>query len=769
MRSSYRVKLAIGIWLICLASLAVYIRLQGHFGGSLTAFLPQSGSVVQRALVKSLHEGEAARLLLVAVTGGSSVARVQASKALVVTLKRHSHVFTVVTDGGAHEGRSIRHFLYRYRYALAPPQLLSVARLHQYFVQDMALLDSPAGLGASHLLADPTDAFMAAVRPWMGSAGPPQRLGAWVSPHGHKALLVAETRQSGFNAAAQQHAVKLIRSVFAGLPHIQGLHIQIGGAGAITVAANKRVADNVRWLVIADIILVSAVLFFVYRSVRPILVSAVPVVTGAVVATAVLAAFYPVISVTTLGFGTMLIGVAMDYPAYVLLHVRSGEKVSHAAVRVAPALRLAVMAMALGFATMYVSHISGLVQLAVFAVAGLVAAASAARWLLPVFMPLFAPHPSLALGEQQVVRGMVYLRSGAWLVFVFVALAAVVLHMARHVWNNQVAALSPAPQAAMIRTNVLARDLGTPTLHYVIMVVGNTRQVVLRRSEGLMPILAQLKAEHVLGADDLAARYLPSKQEQERRLRMLPRAAVLRHRIIQAEANLPFRRDAFNPFLHAVEKARDQPPLGFANLPVALQAKLRALLVPVGHRIVGFVQLVGVHKPQILASSLDTAHLKGIYFVNVKAQTTALLRAYRWSLLRHTGMAFILMAFVVAIGLRSIKSALRIILPMAAAIFVTCGLLVALGIGLTLLNVVALLLIAGLGMGYALFFGNNRLIDHRQALAPWVCAATTIVGFGVMAMSPISLLSSVGLTVSLGAACTVIFTAAWSVPDSHVA
>jgi len=104
---------------------------------------------------------------------------------------------------------------------------------------------------------------------------------------------------------------------------------------------------------------------------------------------------------------------------------------------------------------------------------------------------------------------------------------------------------------------------------------------------------------------------------------------------------------------------------------------------------------------------------------------------------------------------------------LAAAIVTTCALLVMTGPGLTLLNLVALLLIAGLGMGYALFLGEHGLIAERRPLAPWVCAATTITGFGVMATAPVAMLRSVGLTVSLGALLALLFTAAWSLGTSR--
>ncbi len=749
-------------WVAAMLVLAALVVAVTRFGGSLTAFLPNSGSVVERALVRGLHKGQASRLLLLAIRGGTQDQRAHASRQLVRRLQAHHQVFALATNGGQDAARGFAQFLTRYRYLLAPRTTWSAAALRADLKRDLMILESPAALSSGAILADPTGALQAAGRPWIQSMGPKTRHGIWVSPRGHAALLLVETRQSGFSASAQRRALTIIHKAFMRVA-APALTLQIGGTGAITVAANAKVARSARILTVIDVMLVAAILFFVYRSLAPLLGSLVPLLTGGLAATAVSGLVFSELTVTTLGFGTMLIGVAMDYPTYVLLHARPGEHVGAAARRISRALGLAVIAMVIGFSTMLFSHLAGLVQLGVFASVGLLGASLAARFILPSLMPDWQPHADLSRWDGRAQAATAAMRRGRMAVPIAVLAALGVLYVkGGSVWNDHLHALSPAPRALMAETGRMASEFGVPGLSSLLVVIGPDREGALHASEGLVPTLRRLKKDHAIGSYDLAAAYLPSVAVQTRRQAALPRHAVLLANLRRAAAGLPFRMRAFAPFLAAVHEARHMAPLRPSTVPPVMRAKLSGLLMTIHGHGVAFIHLSGVQAPGVVARLVRDSGVPDAHYVVVKRAVSGLLAHYRTALLHDSILAGLLMALVIAMGLRSWREGVRLVVPMAGAIIVTAALLVLMGHGLTLLNVVALLLIAGLGMGYALFLGDHGLISERRPLAPWVCAATTVTGFGVMATAPVALLASVGLTVSIGALLALAFTAAWS-------
>ena len=65
---------------------------------------------------------------------------------------------------------------------------------------------------------DPTGAFLGILKDWAGQEGPAKHRGVWMSEDHTKALLVAETKATGFDADAQATIQQDIRKTFEALP-----------------------------------------------------------------------------------------------------------------------------------------------------------------------------------------------------------------------------------------------------------------------------------------------------------------------------------------------------------------------------------------------------------------------------------------------------------------------------------------------------------------------------------------------------------------------
>ena len=81
---------------------------------------------------------------------------------------------------------------------------------------------------------------------------------------------------------------------------------------------------------------------------------------------------------------------------------------------------------------------------------------------------------------------------------------------------------------------------------------------------------------------------------------------------------------------------------------------------------------------------------------------------------------------------------------------------------MTVIHLVALLLVLGLGLDYALFFSRAESDTGRKATRQAVMAgaASTTLAFGVLAGSSIPVLRFLGLTVAVGSAAS--FLLAWA-------
>jgi len=113
----------------------------------------------------------------------------------------------------------------------------------------------------------------------------------------------------------------------------------------------------------------------------------------------------------------------------------------------------------------------------------------------------------------------------------------------------------------------------------------------------------------------------------------------------------------------------------------------------------------------------------------------------------------LLLAGTVWVALRDVRRVVRVLAPMVLTTLLVLAVLRALGVELNLFHLVALILAAGLGLDYALFFDHagDAPDEQRRALhAIVVCSLTTLLVFSLLATSSIPVLRAIGTTVALG-------------------
>jgi predicted exporter len=135
---------------------------------------------------------------------------------------------------------------------------------------------------------------------------------------------------------------------------------------------------------------------------------------------------------------------------------------------------------------------------------------------------------------------------------------------------------------------------------------------------------------------------------------------------------------------------------------------------------------------------------------------------YRNETLRLLGWGVLAIGLVLLAGLRAPVTVLRVMLPIGSAIVVVAASLHALGERFSLFHIASFLLVIGLGLDYALFFNRRDGTQAERGRTIYglvVCSTTTILVFGVLALSQIPVLRAIGLTTALGSLACLVFAA----------
>ena len=759
--------------LACFALLGAFALNTTHVETDFSAFLPPSATPEQRLLMSQLRDGLVSRLMLVALEGADETTLARTSAALATKLASEPR-FAYATNGSLAQFAAQAEVLMRHRYALSQDldaQKFSVPALRAALEEQQAQLASPFGMLTRNTLArDPTGEFLALLQRLNTGTLPATRQGVWFSADGKRAFLLLQTRAPGFNSVEQAAAMTTVRAALTAVnPQV---HMILSGPGVFAAQSHQRIEADAWRLSLYSALVILTMLVFIYRSPLPILLVLTPVAFGLLLGVLVVQVLFGSVHAITLGFAATLIGEAVDYPNYLLLNTAANETSAGAARRIGRTLMLAVLTTVASATALTLSSFTGLAQLGVLTMVGVMVAGGATHrlipWLLghrlPTFRRLRIP-PLLTLAGTRwprVLGGLATLVAGLWLAYSHPAW-----------WEQDLSNISPVPPALRALDTELRRDMGAPEVNVLLVSRGASETAALQAAEDILPLLRDWKTSQQISGYDSPAGYLPAPATQAARQQALPDSATLQTSLQQALAGLAFRADAFAPFVKEVEAARTAAPLNRASYAgTPLGAKLNAQVLELDGQWLVLTSLSGVQDANRLATALATRLDHSSQLVDLKQVSSQMLTGYRQEALHQAAWGAALIAVLLVVGLGSLRHAGRVMAPSFAALTLSLAVLVASGVHISVFHLVALLLVLGIGLNYALFF-ERRFRDEedrqRTLLSLAVCSLSTMATFGCLALSSTPVLRAIGSTTALGALLSLALAALWARPPDAVA
>ncbi len=787
-----RAGFAVAVWLACCAIAAV-VAIRANYVADLSAFLPAAPTAEQAVLLDQLKNGAASKLVLIGIAGGgdgtaAAAVRADASRRLAQAL-RTDRRFTSVNNGDTAAYGDAGRYVFAHRYALSPAvdaARFSADGLRAAIDETVSLLGTPAGsLLKPILYRDPTGETARIAEILTPANAPRSDGGVWVSRSQPRAVLVATTAADGGDLDGQQAALDAIRAAFERSAPAS-LKLELSGAGSFGVASRERIKAEVERLAIFGSGLIVVLLLLAFASPRSLAIALLPVATGVLAGIAAVSLAFGQVHGMTLGFGTTLIGEAVDYAIYYLIQARGGNAAADRWIHGSwPTIRLGLFTSLIGFAALVFAGFPGLAQLGVFSIAGLAAAAATTRFVFPVLAPDGAPGVGL---RRQLGRAMG--AAAAWLprlrigFFAATAAAVVALVLLPSPWRGELSSLSPIDAASLaldasLRADVSAADAGT-----MVAVSAADEAGALAGAEAVGTRLDALVRDGSLLGYDSPARFLPSPATQSARRAALPDAATLTSRLAVAAEGGPIDAGRMREFVADVDAARLLPPVTRAALAgTPLAAAVDALLLAGdGHR--PWRALVNL---QSGSTSIDAAKVRAAIagipearIVAVKPELDAIYARFMRQAGWQAGLGALAILALLAWHLRSARRLVVVALPVAAAALLVLAALAISGAALGILHLVGLLLTVAIGSNYALFFDHLREQGDSErdddTLASLLLAnTTTVVSFALLAVSSIPVLRAVGEVVAPGALLCLLLSAAlipsrsWSMRRGKIA
>lgn len=498
--------------------------------------------------------------------------------------------------------------------------------------------------------------------------------------------------------------------------------------------------NTIGWCSLAGVLLLA---WLAFRSVRPVALVGLSLLVGTAVALSVTALFFDQVHLLTLVFGASLVGVAEDYGIHYFA-ARQGEpdRTPHALMRaLQPALWLALGTSVIAYVALGAAAFPGLRQMALFSVVGLAAAMLTVVCWFPWLDRGQVPQSRIAHRIGQTLNVWPRWRAASWGSALLCAL------MAAGIWlvggvniQDDVRQLQNGNPSLIAQQRQVGEMLGLPSPAQFYLVKGSDAQQVLQREEALKARLDALVPQHQLAGYTAVSDWVPSAQRQAQD------AALVRS--VQADVLQGINAQLGEAFVPPPVKATASLDVqDWLAQPIAAAARPLWLGTYDGATR-SMLMLRGVQGQAALPALAAAAEgLEGVTWVDKPAEISGLLQRYRISMteLLVLGHALVLGALWLRFG----RKAWRAWVPTVLASLAVVAVVAVWGQPWQLFNVLALMLLLGVGIDYGIFLQEHEDDPHAW-LAVVIGAGSTWLSFGLLGLSSTPALRAFGVTLMLG-------------------
>lgn len=731
-------------------------------------------------LLDELQHGNTARLLILSIKGAASDKLAQLSRELKAKLDNNTS-FSLVHNG--QQKLTPKEFisgqyktLYNYRYLLSNKSDFTEQALSVSLKSRLSELRLGLNIFKDTLSSDPQNHFMQYLRQLTQRAETTRHHGVWFNKEKTAALLLIELNLKQFDLDQQEFMIETIQKTIKQLSikyiNNKNLQVDITGAPSIAVKTRAAIKSTSKWLSGIALILMFLLFGWGYRSFRLFFIAMLPLASAIIAALTVTNIIFQQVHGIIIAFGITLLGVCLDYPVHLFSHHTKRQNPQQTILSIWPTLRLGVITTALAYLAMLGTGFSGLSQLSIFAISGLVVALLVTRWIAPLWLEKDFTEPEhnyLSFLSQLNFTFNNKLYTGL-LIVIFSTL--IIGYNYDSVWSKNISDLSPIPEKAKRLDKELRHSVGAPDVNHVFILKDKNAEKLLQRTEELKNKLDSLQKEKLVSNIFSVTDFIPSQKTQSLYQQQLPDNKNLQANLKSALTGLPFKDNFFNPFINDIRKSKTLTPLDVETVfTMPLGKHLKQDLFFKNKQWVSIIRLTGVEdEPALLNWLADKPDVKP-YYLNLRQATSSLMADYQKTALYR----LLLGSFIIALILLLVRPGLRtgiILLPVFLAVLLSVSIQIMLGTSLTLFHILALLLIVGIGLDYSLFFDRSWISteDYLHRLhGIFISAASTLITFGILSFSDIPVLSALGQTVTFGVLGCFVLTLVFNINNSDKA
>lgn len=569
-------------------------------------------------------------------------------------------------------------------------------------------------------------------------------------------VLIGDLSGSPFSVSVQRRLMPLLKTLRSSIPvQFEGSDLLMAGVLPHAAAGTDSAISEMSTVGLGSLLGIVFMLFVIFRSPRPFILTLISIALGCLAGLAACLAVYGEVNLVTLVFGASLVGISVDYSLhYFCERFRFGETWSpNSALRhIFPGITLGLVTSVIGFLGLFFAPFPGMHGMALFSCVGLVVAYGSVVICYPHFTQnLKKPVFDAPLRWMRAYSELWQRRWGRRGVAVVCVLFVFMIVQCFKLVASDDVRLLQTPDADVMAEEMRTRALiGRNLASQFFLVEGRDESDFLAREERLTQALRALQErEKLVGymaiSDFIAS---PGRQLENRSLLaslISGKESVLGN--LARQIGLP--KAAREGFAAEFFDAADVPPVSLQQwLAHPVSKPHRHLWLGQSARgVVGVVGLRGVYDLAALQSLGDDD--PQWHFLDPAGGISDLFGQYRHQTIWLTAISYAVVLLLL-IARYGVGGGLMVMAPPVIAALASLSVLAMLGESISLFNVMALLLVLGIGVDYALFFRETGADNPATLFAIGLSSLTTLLAFGLLSLSATTAIHAFGLTILVG-------------------
>lgn len=587
-----------------------------------------------------------------------------------------------------------------------------------------------------------------------------------LSPDSKRAIAVLKSsfgaQESDNNAKLAAMLQKVSDDVSKENPNIS-IHL-IGGPTIAVANADRIKKDSILAIALAGT-LILALLIYVFRNARNLLLIFVSVGWGWLFAMAIISLFYDSISVIVIGIASVMLGIAVNYPLHLIDHLKDSSKPRQALKEIIAPLIVGNITTIGAFLCLVPLNAPALHDLGLFSsllLAGTI-----------IFVLVFLPHAvkTREKGEKNVPEPIIISKIAGIsfenhpiAIVIILCLTAVFAYFSLQTEFDtdmrHINYMTAEQHADMDYFQSLAGN-DKDTEHIYVASSAITWEEALIENEKTQTIIDSLKRVEAIVSADNASDFIISKEKQKERIKQW-NDFITRHKeslttgLEKSAANNGFNPLAFSPFNDIVNTDFEIRDFEYFS-PLADTVFSSSVSDNAAGK--SFIRHIDTKKDKLqeVKNSIESAQFGGLCF-DVASMNGAIANTLSNDF-NYIGIACgCIVFFFLWLSLGSIELALMSFLPMAISWIWILGIMAILGIKFNIVNIILATFIFGQGDDYTIFITEGLTYEfayRRKLLASYknsiiISALIMFIGIGTLLFAQHPAMRSLGEVTVVG-------------------